>query len=256
MIHQVAVVGLSLVVATSAVSIKNLQRRSRLASPIDVAQVPESFLEAGYTNEEFSEFGAKQQRSLAELNRPMAPHIPQVITKFHQVNFYDHGYEFEPMYEDDMSLLETSTEVSVGQKFHRDTKISIGVVPASYQEAMYSNVAASSFLEIARPWKGRPEIGEDFRISKHGRTEDVDDPDYEINHPSARHHSKNVIGTKQEGHLFWTDTVQPNPETYESTHHKKIRLANSIGGDDQAFSAPVENDADATQLECAGCQFP
>lgn len=324
MIRQLLFVGVTLVVATSAVSLKNLQQRASLRTPLKLDEAPESFLEAGYAGEDFDAWNYKQEDALDRLNAPLPPTHRQVITKFHQVDFYDHGYQFEPQYEDEQatSLLETSATLPAGD-FHRDSKFVIGIAPSNYREAIYWDSPATSFFEESESkadlhntlqpedlpvsfieagyedepffpkdanapdymtehkfqigfapasyrealyWDspasaffemsedGDSDVGEDFRISPHGRTEDVNDPDYEINHPTDHKHTKNVIGTKQEGHLFWTDTTQPNPETYESTFHERERLANTVEADDQAVSVEINED-DAVQLEpCGDCE--
>jgi hypothetical protein len=340
MIYQLLAVGASCVVLTNAVSIKSLQKKTRVGAPKSVDQIPSSFQEAGYADEDFAGFSQKQKASRARMTAPVQAREAQVITKFHTLNFYDHGYEFEPAYEGAASLVETSSSTSAKVEaetevehpqfvglptgdFHKDSKFTIGVVPASYKEAIYWDSPATSFFEeeesevhnVLQPldipesfieagydddssfFKKDPssadfsrehrftigfapntykealywdspaaaffeesedpsEVGEDFRISPHGRTEDVNNPDYEINHPTVHKHSKNVIGTKQEGHLFWTDTTQPNPDTYESTFDKSVRLANSVGGDDQAFSVQEDEDNTNTPLDCAGCPTP
>jgi hypothetical protein len=136
--------------------------------------------------------------------------------------------------------------------FARDHPFTIGFAPANYREALYWDSPASAFFQEEETSSPDSEVGEDFRVSPHGRTEDVNDPDYEINHPTVHKHSKNVIGTKQEGHLFWTDTSQPNMDNYESTHDEKIRTANTVEADDQAFAqeSAADVEANAVDISC------
>jgi len=135
--------------------------------------------------------------------------------------------------------------------FTRDHHFKLDFTPSTYREALYWDSPASLFFEESEDTTPK---GEDFKISPHGRTEDVNDPDYEINHPTDHKHTKNVIGTKQEGANFWTDTVQP-PKGYESTYDQKIREANTEGVDEQAFSSVPDTDAGASTVDitCDDC---
>lgn len=204
-------------------------------SKYTIGVVPSSYREAIYWDspaDSFFEMGAETSGSLHNVLVP--EDLPTA--------FIEAGY-------DDDSFFQQRK----GPDYAKDHKFTIGIVPNSYKEALYWDSPASAFFEMS---EDPANAGEDFKISPKGRTEDVNDPDYEINHPTPHKHSKNVIGTKQEGHLFWTDTVQPNGDTYESTFDERQRSSVTDDIDDQAFTNPSEKndmDEEGEQLICEGC---
>lgn len=214
--------------------------------------IPRDYKEAGYPDEDFFEPKADNIALLEAQERPPAPthfvqlfrvefptrdswyeasYTPEAMTPMTiddvPESFLEAHYPEDNFFADkpqDLDFLHTQSVVYAPEHPVQDSTYHIGIVPQNYLEAIYPDeVANVGFLQA-----------------------------YEIHHPRDHRHTANVLGTHQEGDMFWTKTTQPNMDHYVSTFDARAKEAAREGPLDQAIAK--EHPAHDEDETCADCE--
>jgi len=225
-------------------------------STLTIDQIPSDYHEAGYDNEDFfaeksddvSFLEAKESGPVlghtvvklykyefpqrdnwyeaqysAEQYRPR--HVHDIPESFLEAGYPDEDF-FEPK-QDSMDTAFVQYEPEEPQVSEESSVYHIGIVPESYDESLYQDdVANLGFLQA-----------------------------YEIHHPTIHGHTDNVLGTKQEGRNFWTDTTQPDMRHYKSSRDDKDKeaLTDTGGAISKEMSSSEDPEEDVQEENCADC---
>lgn len=231
-------------------------------------EVPAAYREAGYPDEDFFE-PKPVDYSFMEL-QAAAPE-PDHIVRFYKYEFDQKPSWFEASYVDDRHRPLATYDIpdsydeahypdedffapkeapvdtafvqyeSEPERFSQASTYSIGIVPDSYNEALYRDqVERLGFLEAFE--RAMPvERGEQS----------------ETWGPKDHRHTSNVLGTRQEGRNFWTNTVQPNMKHYKSTYEEKQAAGLLDKGGAVSTTEEKEEDSPTAapiELLCPECQ--